>query len=157
MMFGLFLTFPQLSLTFLDFLWLQSFCTNRQAILFVNSHPRKTSKELFIIIKCEANLLSVPYPSKLAEKVITTNTNGIPAKSWIEKYRETYEPSKRMMFVLKIQKVSMQLYAGISFEISLKRKTMLKDCTSAIVCAIQLQCDESNICYFYTAESWTAH
>ena len=57
------------------------------------------------------------------------------------------------MFVLKIQEVSMQLYAGISFEISLKRKTMLKDCTSAIVCAIELQCDESNICYFYTAES----
>ena len=69
-----------LSLTFLDFLWLWSFCTNREAILFVNSHPRKTSKEPFlIIIKCEANLLSVPYPSKLAEKVITTNTNGIPA------------------------------------------------------------------------------
>jgi len=34
--------------------------------------------------------------------VITTNTNGIPAKSWIEKYIETYEPSKRMMFFLNI-------------------------------------------------------
>ena len=44
---------------------------------------------MLIIIKCEADLLSVPYPSKLAEKVITTNTNGIPAKSGIEKYRET--------------------------------------------------------------------
>lgn len=39
----------------------------------------------------------------------------------------------------------MQLYAGISFEISGKRKTMLKDCTSTIVCAIQLQSDEPNM------------
>ena len=69
--------------------------------------------------------------------MITTNTNGIPAKSWIEKYRETYEPSKRMMFFFIFQEVSIQLYVGISFEINGKRKTMLKDCTSTIVLSLR--------------------
>lgn len=53
-----------------------------------------------------------------------------------------------MMSFLNIQEESMQLYAGISFDISRKTTTttttMLKDCTT-IVCAIQLQTEESNI------------
>ena len=51
------------------------------------------------------------------------------------------------MSFLNIQGESMQLYAGISFDISRKTTTtttMLKDCTT-IVCAIQLQTEESNI------------
>lgn len=41
------------------------------------------------------------------------------------------------MFFFIFQEVSMQLYAGISFEISGKRKTMLKDCTSTIVLGLR--------------------
>lgn len=48
------------------------------------------------------------------------------------------------MFFLSIQEKGMQPYAEISFEISGKKKTMLKDYTT-IVAPIQVQSDKPNI------------
>ena len=132
-----FVRFPQLSLTFLDFLWLWSFCTNDKQSFSSIRILEKPQKSLFN----HYQMWTKPSVSSISVKTCWKSDN--------HKYKRNSckimdREILRKLWAFKKNDVLLYLsgseHATLCWdqsEISVKRKTMLKDCTSTIVLSLR--------------------